>query len=436
MAAIEYKCPNCAAPLVYDPGAKVIKCEFCDSTFDPEELGKIETTAISHETAKIDDEYIEGEKAEEYWKAIKAKTAGYTCSSCGGAIIGTVDSAALFCPYCGNPAVIQSSLSGEFAPDFIIPFTRTKEEAVEAYKAFVGKGQKVLPKAFQDNHAVEKVTGIYIPYHLMSCDASASCKFTSETTEKWSDNTYDYEKTNFFSNARAGRMAFDRIPSDASSSIDDDFMESLEPFDYGGLKPFEMSYLSGFLADKYDLGIEECSKTLDVRVESTIYSELRKTVENAGYKNIAQKSAEINIFNRKYSYALLPVWLLRTRFNNEFYYFAMNGQTGKTAGRLPVDSKKVSRISFGYAALAFLIVLAIFVIVNFSAGAFFAGILIGALVALITGLITRSNLTSKVRNVIRQGGASNYVSGSLKLSVREDVFTDSKTSRKLRKKES
>lgn len=435
MSAIEYKCPNCAAPLVYDAGSKLIKCDFCDSTFKPEELGKIETTAIDHETARIDDQYIEGEKAEEYWKTVNAKTAGYTCSSCGGAIIGTVDSAALFCPYCGNPAVIQSSLSGEFKPDYIIPFTKTKEQAVAAYKDFCGKGKKVLPKAFQDDHAVEKVTGIYIPYHLMSCDASAGCKYTSEITEKWSDAMYDYEKINYFANTRAGRMSFDRIPSDASSSIDDDFMESIEPFNYSELRPFEMSYLSGFLADKYDLSVEQISSNLDSRVDMTICSELRNTVEAAGYKNVVTKSSDVNIFNRRYSYALLPVWLLRTRYNNEFYYFAMNGQTGKVAARLPVDSKKVSGTAFGYAALAFAICLAAFLLIGRSVGAFFAGILIGVLVGLITGLITKSKLYSLVRNVMRAGGASNYVSGSLKLSVREDQLTDSKTNRTLRKKE-
>ena len=435
MAAIEYKCPNCAAPLVYDAGARIIKCEFCDSSFKPEELGKIETSAINHETSRIDDEYIEGEKAEEYWKSVKAKTAGYTCSSCGGAIIGTVDSAALFCPYCGNPAIIQSSLSGEFEPDFIIPFTKTKEQAVAAYRDFCGKGKQVLPKAFQDNHAVDKVTGIYIPYHLMSCVASASCKFTSETVERWSDPTYDYEKTDYFVNTRAGQMAFDRIPSDASSSIDDDFLETIEPFNYGEMKPFKMSYLSGFLADKYDLGVEECSKTMDGRVESTIYSELRSTVDRAGYSNVVRTSAGINIFNRKYSYALLPVWLLRTKFNGEFYYFAMNGQTGKVAARMPVDSKKVSGISFGYGALAFFICVAVFLIVNFSVGAFLVGALVGALIGLITGLITKNRLTSKVRNVTRAGGASEYVTGSLKLSVRNDLLTDSKTTRTPRKKE-
>lgn len=42
----------------------------------------------------------------------------------------------------------------------------------------------------------------------------------------------------------------------------------------------------------------------------------------------------------KVSYALLPVWLLNTRYKDKLYTFAMNGQTGKFIGELPVCKKK------------------------------------------------------------------------------------------------
>ena len=42
----------------------------------------------------------------------------------------------------------------------------------------------------------------------------------------------------------------------------------------------------------------------------------------------------------KIRYALYPVWILNTTYNNEQYTFAMNGQTGKFVGNLPMDRKK------------------------------------------------------------------------------------------------
>ena len=39
---------------------------------------------------------------------------------------------------------------------------------------------------------------------------------------------------------------------------------------------------------------------------------------------------------------LLPVWMLHTKWQGKDYLFAMNGQTGKLVGDLPVDKRKVA----------------------------------------------------------------------------------------------
>ena len=44
---------------------------------------------------------------------------------------------------------------------------------------------------------------------------------------------------------------------------------------------------------------------------------------------------------KEVSYALLPVWMLHTKWNNQDFLFAMNGQTGKLIGDLPIDKGKV-----------------------------------------------------------------------------------------------
>ena len=47
--------------------------------------------------------------------------------------------------------------------------------------------------------------------------------------------------------------------------------------------------------------------------------------------------------NGKIRYSLLPVWMLHTRWNGNDYLFAMNGQTGKLIGDLPIDKGKVTK---------------------------------------------------------------------------------------------
>lgn len=53
----------------------------------------------------------------------------------------------------------------------------------------------------------------------------------------------------------------------------------------------------------------------------------------------------------KAKYALYPVWLLNTTWNGQKYTFAMNGQTGKLVGDLPVDKNAARRWTIGLTAL-------------------------------------------------------------------------------------
>lgn len=62
---------------------------------------------------------------------------------------------------------------------------------------------------------------------------------------------------------------------------------------------------------------------------------LQETV--VGYSTCVTEDAKIQIGNRKASYALLPVWMLTNSYRGKKYLFAMNGQTGKIIGSLPVS---------------------------------------------------------------------------------------------------
>ena len=62
---------------------------------------------------------------------------------------------------------------------------------------------------------------------------------------------------------------------------------------------------------------------------------------------------------RKAHYALLPVWMLHTRWNDKDFLFAMNGQTGKLIGDLPVDPKRVAAWFAGI-SLPLMVILALF----------------------------------------------------------------------------
>jgi hypothetical protein len=134
---------------------------------------------------------------------------------------------------------------------------------------------------------------------------------------------------------RGGNMAFERVPVDGSSKMADDLMESIEPFRFNDAVEFQTAYLSGYLAERYDVTAKESEERANERIRKSVESTLRDTIR--GYENIETESKSIRLHNGSYKYALYPVWILNTTWNGEKYTFAMNGQTGKFVGNLPVD---------------------------------------------------------------------------------------------------
>jgi len=118
----------------------------------------------------------------------------------------------------------------------------------------------------------------------------------------------------------------------------DDYMDSIEPFDYDDLKPFSTAYLPGFLADKYDVPVEDSAVRADTRCEGSLVSALARSA--TGYDSCVPVSQDVKLHRGKVRYALLPVWTLHTKWNGKDYLFAMNGQTGKLVGDLPTSYGK------------------------------------------------------------------------------------------------
>ena len=120
-----------------------------------------------------------------------------------------------------------------------------------------------------------------------------------------------------------------------TSKMPDDYMDSIEPYDYTELKPFSTAYLPGFLADKFDVTVEQSRERADKRCENTLAAALRDIVK--GYNTCTSKGGSTSLKCGKVHYALMPVWMLNTKWNGKDFLFAMNGQTGRLVGELPVS---------------------------------------------------------------------------------------------------
>ena len=144
--------------------------------------------------------------------------------------------------------------------------------------------------------------------------------------------------TEYYDIRRAGTVRFTRIPADGSKKMPDELMDSIEPFDYSELKPFSTAYMPGYMADIYDVGDRESFERAQKRGSNTALEIMDSTV--SGYSSVVPKHREVHVQREKTSYALLPVWMLSTKWNGQNFLFTMNGQTGKLIGNLPVDKGK------------------------------------------------------------------------------------------------
>ena len=351
MALHEYECPACGGAMEFNPKTQKIKCPFCDSEFDVKDYVANHNSESAGEAA---DDYVTDPAANE------ADTSQpmyiYRCGSCSGEILATESLGSMKCPFCSNNVVVKEKFTGKFTPDYIIPFNKTREDAIEAYKGYV-KSKKLLPKVFFDQNHIDEIKGIYVPFWLFNATQNYSGSFDATKVRTWSDSNYNYTETSYFDVTRVGSERFERVPVDGSKEMPDDLMESLEPFDQSKMVPFNMGYLAGFLANKYNVEASENRDRAINRMHSSTVSDFRNTI--SGYSSLRAREEQCTTSDESNKYALYPVYILNTSWNGKNYLFAMNGQSGKFVGNLPFSLSRALAYYFpiagAIAAIAFVL---------------------------------------------------------------------------------
>ena len=329
---LEYKCPACGGKLEFDSASQQMKCPFCDTQVDVAALQQQEQATQSESSMEWES------TAGGAWEA--GETDGmkvYVCKSCGGEIVGDETTGASECPFCGNPVVMAGAFSGALKPDLVIPFKLDKKAAKAALTNHL-KGKALLPRVFKDQNHIDEIRGLYVPFWLFDAGVDASIGYKATRVRTWSDSNYNYTETSYFNVHRGGGIAFDNVPVDGSTKMDDTLMESIEPYDLSQAVPFQSAYLSGYLADKYDVTEGESVARANERIKQSTEDAFRRTV--TGFTTVTTDYSSVRLYNGKARYALYPVWILNTTWQGKKFTFAMNGQTGKFVGDLPMDKSR------------------------------------------------------------------------------------------------
>ena len=386
MATLEYKCPSCGAPLSFNPEKQNFYCEFCGSSFTAEHIQSLyaqaeQTESINEREVKSSEEQRDQakQKGEEFDEDCMVS---YSCPSCGAEIITAESTAATECYFCGNPAVLGSRLSGEFKPDSVIPFALTKDMAVEEFMKMCGK-KKFLPVGFANKTQFEKMQGVYFPYWYVDEQMQASEVATGKKVRHWTSGNRRYTETSTYRLFRTGdidiRNVFEEALRDkqgaqqkepqtnreanaqeAMKYLDHyhdkkrhEMLQCVHPFDVSKAVPFSMSYLSGFKAEKREVGKEDIADLIGERMDQYARRLLEDTM--AGYQAVSMENYSDNTLGQQWRYTLLPVWITTYQYKGQILPFAINGQTGKTYGKLPVSGGKLALWSAIVALLVFVV---------------------------------------------------------------------------------
>lgn len=350
--ASSYTCPNCGSVMEFDSELQKMVCRHCEHVMDVSEVQK-KHEEIKEEFGQKNDtdnnESVYGD-FEENQKTGDFKV--YRCQGCGAELLTDDNTAATFCSFCGRPTMMEDRLTGAMLPSYVLPFKLNRDKAVEIYTSWAKKGP-LTPSKLKSKATIEKITGIYVPFWLY--DYNADMQMWAKCTRVRSEirGDYHYTHTDHYTVDRDVETDYIKVPADASEKMPDDIMDKLEPFIYNQLEEFEMPYLSGYYAEKYNYDSTRMAPRVEKRIREYIYNLTRSTIK--GYATVNVTGQRTRLGRLKAKYALLPVWILNYVYEGKNYMFALNGQTGKIVADRPVSKKKAAGWFAGITAFSFVI---------------------------------------------------------------------------------
>lgn len=362
---IQYKCPNCGADMEYDSTSGMLHCDSCGrnenidhmpipdvpegSTNDAPTIDIFNPDDIKDE-ASFDYEDTYDETLHRTFR--EGDAIQYQCNNCGAVILTDANTTATTCSFCGAAIVLGDRLTGALQPARIIPFKINKTQAQQAFVKWC-KGGKLTPKGFMTADRIKNITGIYVPFWLYDLNGKGDVDATCTRVRTYTRGDYIYTETKYYHVYRKVDLNYLSVPVDASSKMNDGLMDLLEPYNYHDLKTFNMPYLAGYIAEKYNYTDKEMYSRAKDKASSYVDSYLRSTINS--YSSVIYNRKDINVKQRKAYYTLLPVWMVCYDYKDSLHTFAMNGQTGKIVGKPPLSPKKMAAWFAGVSGISFVV---------------------------------------------------------------------------------
>ena len=345
-----FACTSCGADLTYQPGTTSLTCQYCGAVNEiPEIEGDVE---------ELDFHAFLAEKA----GGEEQLTGHYVqCESCGASCTLEPNVSAAECAYCSTPLVVENAHDESvIQPRSLLPFKLNKDEALGRFREWVKKRWFAPNDLKKASLTFDHFKGVYIPYWTYDTDTFSSYigqrgdyyyetqHYTTTENGKTVHKTRQVRKIRWSFASGNVRKMFDDILVPATRALPQKCIEKLEPWDLQNLIPFEKSYLSGFIAEKYQVdlegGFDRAKEIADVTIRQMVKHDIggdeqRITQVNTRYSDISFK------------HLLLPVFVCAYHFKDKLYRFLVNGRTGEVQGERPWSWIKITALVLGIAAV-------------------------------------------------------------------------------------
>jgi predicted RNA-binding Zn-ribbon protein involved in translation (DUF1610 family) len=335
----KFMCQSCGGNMAFDPRLGKLSCPFCGSSEE-----------ILNENDEIKEYDIETaeENSSKDWGL---ETGIIKCDSCGAQTVITSNSTAQFCAFCGSSHVVKRDESTGIIPESLIPFKVSQKAAEESFKNWI-KGRILAPRNLKSLHQTQKINGVYIPHWTYDCftfsnynGEAGTYYYVDETVMVEEDGkqvqkTQQVRKTSWTPVSGTYNGSFDDILINASRQVKESIIKELS-FDLSELCNYKPEYISGFLAEKYCIGLKEGFET----TQKTINSSIRSGIENEiNADEVRIFDINTNYSNIKFKHILLPIWISAYTYKNKTYNYMVNGQNGNVKGDAPLSLLKILMI--------------------------------------------------------------------------------------------
>lgn len=285
------------------------------------------------------------------------------CENCGAEVAIDPDQRSYTCTFCDSNYVVEFTpdQSHRQAPEFVIGFAITPEQAMERFRQWLGRSAWFRPSDLKYSSIADKLKGVYLPFWSFSMLARSRWAvsigehwyrtetYTTVENGKTVTKTRTVQETEWWNLDGQHHQYYSGYLISGSRGLGQTDAVQIQPFHLAAAKRYEPYFLAGWLSEEYSIEREAALEVSQKAFFRREHDNIEAFLPGDTFRDLHVETSfeEVNS-----DLVLLPVYLLNYRYRNKLYRFLMNGQTGKVAGSKPMSWQKVVLTVLGAVVLA------------------------------------------------------------------------------------